>query len=67
MRLRIALVAYEYDGCVIDALLDELASGDAVLSVARHGCLMILWLRTGEQSEAWCCVEPTRLRCLYRH
>jgi hypothetical protein len=34
LRLRIALVAYEYDGCVIDALLDELASGDAVLSVA---------------------------------
>jgi hypothetical protein len=67
LRLRIALVAYEYDGCVIHALLDELASGDAVLSVARHGCLMILWLRTGDDSEAWFSVEPTGLRCLYRH
>jgi hypothetical protein len=35
LRLRIALVAYQYDGCVIDALLDALASDDAILSVAR--------------------------------
>jgi hypothetical protein len=53
LRLRIALVAYKYDGCVIDAQLDALASDDAILSVARHGCLMMLWLRTGEDSEAW--------------
>jgi hypothetical protein len=47
------------------ALLDLLATGDAVLRTRRYGCLMILWTRTGEETEGWFAVEPTGLRRLY--
>jgi hypothetical protein len=52
LRLRTAAAAYEYDGCVIEVLLEALSTGDAILSVSRHGCLMILWIRTGECAPA---------------
>ena len=67
LRLRTALVGYGYDGCVIDALLAILATDDAILSVGRYDDRLILWIRTGEVSEAWRSVEPTGLRCLYRN
>jgi hypothetical protein len=67
LRLRTAAVAYDYDGCVIDALLDLLATGDAVLRAARHGCLMILWIANGADREAWFSVEPAGLCCLYHN
>jgi hypothetical protein len=66
LRLRTALASYGADGCVIDALLEMLASGDAVLQVGRHGRL-ILWIRTSEGSECWFSVEPAGFRCLYRN
>jgi len=67
LRLRTALVDYGYDGCVIDALIGALATGDVVLRVARHGCLMMLYIRAGDEGEAWFSVEPAGLRCLYNH
>ena len=36
LRLRTVLTAFDYDGCVIDALVELLATGDAVLRVGRH-------------------------------
>jgi hypothetical protein len=37
-----------------------------LLSIGRNGRL-ILWIRTGEDSEGWYAVEPAGLRCLYRN
>jgi hypothetical protein len=64
LRLRTALTAFDYDGCVVDALVDMLASGEAILRLGRHDRHLILWVRTGEVTEAWFAVEPTGLCCL---
>ena len=60
--------------CRAGSAIRSLASGQESAAIARlprtrarHGCLMMLWMRTGDDSEAWFSVEPAGLHCLYRN
>ena len=52
---------------VIACLCGLLSTEVAVLRRRRSTGALILWVRTGEDSEGWFSVEPAGLRCLYRH
>ena len=62
--LRSALAAYGAGEDVIDVLRHLLSTGRAVLCVNPKTGAMILWIRTGEESEGWFSVEPIGLRRL---
>jgi phosphoglycerate-specific signal transduction histidine kinase len=71
LRLRIVLVGYGYDGCVFDALLDLLASGDAVpigqcLAVSASLSAATCWSSLAESASSLALVSARCSRIFLR-